>query len=141
MLKPNVCSKYACGIGIFLKRSTSLGAILRAGANEERFAHVQEKAVKCPLALDGMQRSSNGGNTAGDQVSVICLHGEIAAEDMFDCIARDIVFVFGYLRPFLFCIVHDHCSIAMNRNPLIGAPWRKPPRCLAVVDRPKRSWT
>ena len=64
-----------------------------------------------------MQRSSNGGNTAGDQVSVICLHGEIAAEDMFDCIARDIVFLFGFFRPVLFSVVHNYCQHRDGETP------------------------
>ena len=78
-------------------------------AYEERFANVQKEAVKCPLALHGMQHSSHGANTASDQVSVISVQSEIPTEDIFDCIARDIIFLFGYFRSRLFCVVHNYC--------------------------------
>ena len=72
-------------------------------AYEERFANVQKESVKCPLALDGMQHSSHGANTASDQVGVISVQSEIATEDSLHCIARDIVFSLRLLssNPFL----------------------------------------
>ena len=78
-------------------------------ADEERLANVQKESVKCPLALDGMQHSSHGADTASDQVSVISVQSKIATEDRFVCIARDIVFLFGYVRLVLFCVVHNYC--------------------------------
>ena len=80
-----------------------------ARLGKQRFANIQEEAVKCPLALDGMQHSSHGTSTASDQVSVISVQSEIATEDRFVCIARDIVFLFGYVRLVLFCVVHNYC--------------------------------